>query len=663
MTPVSEFYGSISGYVIFWVLFAIAFGFFLQRITFLVRLLHRGQLENCSDSFGRRLKDMFLEVFTQWCNLKTIARGDLSGIGHALMFWGFSLFLLSYVIFIGFAGGFGISALSGSTFEIVYSSILDIAAVLVMAAIVWAAIRRYIVKPERLEVSLEAGVILMLVTLLMLLHFSIEGFGYAAHGIPGSLPPIGVALASLLTNISQEALEVGYKVSWWLHYAVILGFMIYIPYSKHLHILVSPFNVLFRSVAPKGTLRLIEPEKTKTIGAAKIEDFTWKSLLDLYSCAVCGRCHANCPATMSGKPLDPREVILNLKEHLLEVGGELLKGKTSHRKSMIKDVVTEEEIWDCTTCYACQEVCPVSIEQMAKIVEMRRGLVEQGRVSPAVAAALESMRLLGNPWEKPQSSRLDWAEGRKVSLIQEKGEADVLYWVGCASAYDPRSRSISLAMLSLLDKAGVNYALLGTEEKCCGDTARRMGEEGLFQKLALANIETLRKYRFKKILTQCPHGYNTLKNEYPQLGGKFEVMHHSQFILELIRSGKLKLQGGQELKLTFHDPCYLGRYNGMYDPSRQILQSIPRATLAEMRLNRSKAMCCGAGGGQVWIQSAGGRRIEDMRFEQVQEVGADVVATACPYCAIMLDAVAQTKEPTGKIKVLDIAELVNKALS
>lgn len=669
MTPVSDIYWHISGYAIFWILFAIAFGLFAQRVYFLFRLLRLGRREERSQSLGRRIKTMLVEVFPQWCNLKTVTRQDLAGIGHSLLFWGFGLFLISYIIFIGLGGGFGLSSvLAGSTFETVYFSILDIAGLFVSAAIVWAAIRRYIIRPERLEASFEAGIILLLVITLMVLHFCIEGFGYAAYHISGSYPPIGAALANFLisTDVSESTLVAVYKGLWWLHYAIILGFLVYIPRSKHLHILASPFNVLFKSLAPKGALNLIDPEKAETIGASKIQDFTWKQLLDLYACAVCGRCHADCPATLSGKPLSPREVILNLKDHLLEVGPQLLKGETPSANpgtAMIKDVLTEEVIWNCTTCYACQEVCPVGIEHTVKLIDMRRNLVEHGRVSPSVAKALESVRLLGNPWEQPQSARLDWAEGRKVNLIQDREEVDVLYWVGCAGAYDPRSRDISLAVVSLLERAGVNYALLGTEERCCGDPARRMGEEGLFQILARSNIEVLKKYSFNRILTHCPHCYNMLKNEYPQLGAQFEVVHHSQFLLELIHSGKIKLQEGQELRLTFHDPCYLGRYNDIYAPPRQVLQAISKATMIEMRLNKTKAMCCGAGGGQIWIQSEKGRRIEDMRFEQVQEVDAQVVATACPYCTIMLDAVAQIKEPTGKIKVMDIAELVVRALA
>ena len=663
--PVSATYWNISGYLIFWVLFAIAFGLFAQRSYFLLRLLRLGQKEACSKSIGHRITAMLVEVLSQWCNLKTVTRKDLAGIGHALMFWGFSLFLIGYIIFIGFGGGFGLSSLlKTSTFEIVYSSILDITGLLVIIAIVWATIRRYILKPERLEASAEAGVILLLVFSLMVLHFCIEGFG-SAYGVRSSWPPVGAALASFLTDtgISKSTLAAAYKGAWWLHYIIILGFMVYIPYSKHLHILVSPFNVLFKSLASKGALKLIDPKEASTIGVSKVQDFTWKHLLDLYACAVCGRCQANCPAALSGKPLNPRQVILDLKEHLLKVGPELLGVKVEASSAnpdtpMIGGVIPEEVIWQCTSCYACQEVCPAGIKQMVKIIDMRRHLVEQGRVDSNAVKALESMRSLGSPWEQPQSSRLDWTEGRRVNLIQERGEVEVLYWVGCTSAYDPRAQDISRAVLSLLDKANISYAILGTEERCCGDPARRMGEEGLFQKIAYSNIEDLKKYRFERLLTHCPHCFNTFKNEYPQMGGQFEVVHHSQFLLELIRAKRIKLSEEQELRLTFHDPCYLGRCNDMYDPPRQVLQAISKIGITEIKLNKAKAICCGAGGGQMWIQAGKGRRIEDMRFEQAQELNVQVVATACPYCTIMLGEAGKIKGTAGKIKVADIAELL-----
>ncbi|HJX69707.1 MAG TPA: (Fe-S)-binding protein, partial [Dehalococcoidia bacterium] len=362
MSPVSASYWGIPGYAIFWVLFAIAAGLFAQRLYFLFRLMRLGKPENRFDRIGQRIKTTLVEVVPQWCNLKTVTRKDLAGVGHALLFWGFSLFLISYIIFIGLAGGFGISpAIERTTFEIVYSSILDIAGVMVTVALILAAIRRYVIRPQRLEPTAEAAIILILVFVLMVLNVSVVGFGYAAHEVHASWPPLGATLAAFLsgTGLSQGTLEAVFRGVWWLHYAVILGFMVYIPRSKHLHILASPVNVLFKPLGPKVVLEPIPLEETGTFGASKIQDFSWKDLLDLYACAVCGRCHTNCPAQLSGKSLSPRELILNLKEHLLEAGPGLLAGKAeasseSRAKTMIGDVVTEEEIWACTTCGACQ---------------------------------------------------------------------------------------------------------------------------------------------------------------------------------------------------------------------------------------------------------------------------------------------------------------------
>ena len=330
MSPVSATYWGIPGYVIFWVLFAIALGLFAQRAYFLFRLMRLGKPENRFDRIGQRIKTMLVEVVPQWCSLKTVTGKDLSGIGHALLFWGFSLFLISYIIFIGLAGGFGLSpVIEGTTFETVYSSILDIAALWVIIVIVWAAIRRYVVRPERLQISAEAAIILIVVFSLMVLHFCIEGFGFAGSGNTPDWPPVGAAFARFLsgTGISKSTLIGVYQGAWWLHYALILGFMVYIPRSKHLHVLASLVNAFFKPLGPKVVLEPIPLEGAETFGASKIQDFTWKDLLDLYACAVCGRCHVNCPAQLSGKTLSPREVIHNLKEHLLEAGPELLASK------------------------------------------------------------------------------------------------------------------------------------------------------------------------------------------------------------------------------------------------------------------------------------------------------------------------------------------------
>ena len=626
-----------------------------------------GQGENCFDSIGHRIKAMLVEVFPQWCNLRSITGKDLAGMGHALLFWGFALFFIGYIIFIGLGEGFGLSTvLEGSTFEIVYSSILDIAGLFVIAAVVWAAVRRYIVRPERLEINAEAGVILLLVFSLMVLHFFIEGFGYAAYRVQASWPPVGTALAGFLTDmgISESILVALYKTVWWLHYAVILGFMVYIPRSKHLHILVSPFNVFFRSLGPKGALKPIELEETETFGVAKIQDFTWKHLLDLYTCTVCGRCHANCPAQLSGKPLDPREVILNLKEHLLGIGPELLKGKAEVSSAnpgtaMIGEVVTEEVIWECTTCRACQEVCPVSIEQMVKIIDMRRNLVlEQAAIPETAEGALRSIEARGHPWRGTTATRTDWAEGLDIKILAEDSDIDILFWVGCTSALEERSMKVTQAVAKLLKVAGIKFGILGVEESCCGEPARRLGNEYLFQLQAQKNIELLKSYNVKRIVTGCPHCYNTIKNEYPQFGGEFEVFHHTEFIARLLREDGLRIIRGSSGVVTYHDACYLGRYNDIFEPPRQILINIPDITLVELERNRKQGFCCGGGGGRMWLEERIGRRINEVRTEQVIETEAQIVATACPYCLQMFEDGIKAKGAEESLKVMDIAELV-----
>ncbi|MBI4187321.1 MAG: (Fe-S)-binding protein [Chloroflexi bacterium] len=671
MSPVSATYWGVPGYAIFWVLFAVAFGFFSRRIYFLFRSTRLGKQENRSDRIGRRTKTMLAEVLTQWCNLKSVSRKDLAGIGHALLFWGFSLFLISYVIFIGLAGGFGLSPVIGGTaFEVAYFSILDIAAVLVSLSLVWAAIRRYVVRPQRLELSAEAAIILSIVFTLMALNVSIEGFGYAASKVHASWPPLGAALAGFLSGLSQGTLEATFRGLWWLHYIVILGFTVYIPYSKHLHILTSPLNVFFKSLKPKGALKPIDLEQAESFGVSKVQDYTWKDLLDLYSCTVCGRCHADCPAQLSGKALSPREVILNLKEHLLEVSPGLLAGKAEadsegHDKAMLGDVVTEEEIWDCTTCRACQEICPVSIEQMAKLIDMRRNLVmERASIPETGEGALKSLETRGHPWRGTTLSRTDWADGLGIKTLAEDSNTNVLLWVGCTEALEERSTKVAQAIAKILKLTGVSFGILGTEESCCGDPARRLGNEYLFQTQAQANIELLKNYGVKRIITGCPHCYNTLKNEYPQFGGEFEVIHHTQFIAGQLQEGKLKLAGGPSQKVTYHDACYLGRYNDIFTPPRQILHSLPGIDLVEMERNRKRSFCCGGGGGHLWLEEQRkGQRINEMRTEQAMAVGAGVIATACPYCLQMFEDGIKAKAAEGSLKVMDIAELIEGAAS
>ena len=682
MSPVSATYWGIPGYAIFWVLFAIASGLFAQRLYFLIRLMRLGKQENRFDRIRERIKTMLVEVVPQWCTLKTVTRKDLAGIGHALLFWGFSLFLISYIIFIGLAGGFGLSpVIEHTTFEIVYSSILDIAGVLIIVVLIWAAIRRYVVRPERLEASAEAGIIMILVFSLMSLHFCIEGFGFAGSGVTTDWPPVGAAFAGFLsgTGISESTLIGVYQGLWWLHYALILGFMVYIPRSKHLHILASLVNVLFKPLGPKVVLEPIPLEEQETFGVSKIQDFTWKDLLDLYACAVCGRCHVNCPAQLSGKSLSPREVIHNLKEHLLEAGPGLLAGKAeassesqaetqakTPAKTMIGDVVTEEEIWACTTCGACQEVCPVNIEHIRKIIDLRRNLVlTQSKMPESAQLMLRNMQSRGHPWAGVQSMRLrgDWTSGLELKILAEGDNANTLFWVGCTGALVERNVKATLSMTRVLKAAGVDFAVLGDAETCCGDPARRAGYEFQFQIMAEQNIEIFKSHNIKEIITTCPHCYNTIKHEYPRYGGDFKVVHYTQLIADLIRQGRLKLTNELNSTLTYHDPCYLGRYNSVYLEPRRILQAIPKAKLEEMERSRETGFCCGGGGGLMWIEEQPGTtKINQMRLEDVLKTGAETVVTACPYCLQMFEDSIEHKDMKDSLKARDLVELVEAAM-
>jgi len=680
MSPVSATYWGIPGYAIFWVLFIIAFGLFVQRVYVLLRLMSLGKQENRFGRIGLRIKNMLFEVIPQWCSLRSVTRKDLAGLGHALMFWGFGFFLISYIVFIGLAEGFGLHAvLMGTTFETVYASILDIAGVFVIIAIVWAAIRRYVIRPERLEINVEAGVIMIMVFSLMALHFCIEGFGIAGSGESAAWPPLGAAFARFLsgTDISQSTLTAVSHGAWWLHYALILGFLVYIPRSKHLHVLAAGPNIFFKPIGPNVVLEPIpleaieDPEGTEAFGVSKIQDFTWKDLLDLYACAVCGRCHVNCPAQVSGKSLSPKEVIHNLKEHLLEAGPGLLAGDTGEsakgqNKTLIGDVVTEDEIWACTTCGACQEVCPVGIEHIRKIIELRQNLVmAQSKMPESAQLMLRNMQSRGHPWSGAQSLRLrgDWTQDLELNILSPGDSAHTLFWVGCTGALIDRNVNATLSLTRVLKAAGVDFAVLGEAETCCGDPARRAGYDFQFQILAEENIELLKSYNIKKIITSCPHCYNTMKNEYPLYGGDFKVVHYTELIANLVSQGTLKLTKELDAIVTYHDPCYLSRYNEVYLEPRRIFQDIPKAQLREMERSKKTTFCCGGGGGHLWIEEQPGTtKINHIRIEEVIETGADTVVTSCPYCLQMLEEGIEHKGIKDSLQAKDLIEVVEATM-
>jgi Fe-S oxidoreductase len=685
MSPLAENYLGIPGYVIFWILFALALGLFIQRVYLLIRLLRLGKPENRFDRLLFRFTSMVAITFTQWCGIRSINQKDPAGIGHAFMFWGLILFLAGYVIFIGLGAGLGLFPVyNGNTFEITFFSILDIAALLVIAAMVWVIVKRYIIKPERLSRKESAAekviqpLLIAVIIGLMALHFCIEGFGYAAVGISGPWPPVGVALANSLagSDISGDTLATVFRGLWWLNYIVLLAAMVYAPRSKHLHPLFSFSNIFFRNLAPKGSLRPIDLQKPETYKISQVKDFTWKELLDCYACTWCGLCHTVCPAQLSGKTLSPRELVLDLKEHLLEDGPGLLKDKetTSDNKveaipgDAVKDtgneivdkVIGEDAIWACTTCLACQEVCPSGNEQMVKIIDLRRHL-QLGAMTETAREPLKNLRVRGHPWRGSMYARTDWAEGMDIKIIEEDSDVDVLFWAGCTGALEDRSLKVTQATAKLMKQAGVNFGILGEEEMCCGDPARRLGAEHLFQMEAMNNIQLFSSYNIRKIVTTCPHCFNILKNEYPRLGGQFEVIHHSQFIADLLKENMLKINRTTEAVVTYHDSCYLVRYNDIYMPPRQILQSIPGAILTEMEQNRKNCFCCGGGGGRMWLEEDTGQRISEIRLGHAIATRARLIATACPFCLQMFEDATKAKDAEESLKIRDIAELVLEA--
>jgi Fe-S oxidoreductase len=426
----------------------------------------------------------------------------------------------------------------------------------------------------------------------------------------------------------------------------------------------------------------IDMEKAESFGASKIQDFTWKDLLDLDACTRCGRCQDNCPAHLSGKPLSPKKLLQDLKGEWLEKAPALLAaGKKSEKiaetdsvqpdggsaetpagepRPLIGGVIETEAIWNCTTCFACQEVCPVAAEPMLKAVEMRRNLVLEQAVIPETAeGALRSIEDRGHPWRGTLLTRTAWMDGLGIQTLAENADVEVLYWVGCSEALEDRSLKVAQATGRLLKLAGVKFGVLGDEESCCGDPARRLGNEYLYQMQSQKNIETLNNYKVKKIVTGCPHCYNTLKNEYPQFGGNFEVVHHSEFLLQLLKEGKLKITKGPRSTVTYHDPCYLGRYNSIFDTPRQILGYIPDIELVEMERNRERSFCCGAGGGHMWLEEQKvGERINVMRTDQALKTRAGMVATACPYCLQMFQDGIKTRTVEDSLKVMDISEIL-----
>jgi len=592
------------------------------------------------------------------------------GVMHFLIFWGTALFFLGKIIRL-FSYPVGLTNPPQDVF--LYASLAsEIGAILIIVGGCIAVYRRYIVKPSRLDTNREDTLVFGWVFLILLTGFMTKGYRIAVSDVGSPTDwamwsPVGYLLSyafpTFMTSASNEILVWHRALIHTLPAFVLLAYVL-VGRSRLQHALLSPINIFFRSLKPKGALVPVDLEEAETFGVAKIEDFTWKQLLDLDACTRCGRCQDNCPAFLTNKPLSPKQVIVDLKAHLYEVYPVPIVTKPHEpRRDMIADVITPDVIWACTTCGACQEACPVFIEHINKIIDMRRNLVlEQAEMPETAEVALRCIEERGHTCKGTTYSRTDWCDGLDVKLISDDQDVDVLYWVGCAAALEDRNVKVSAAVARVLKAAGVNFAILGDEESCCGEPARRMGNEYLFQMQALKNIEILKGYGVKKIVTSCPHCYNTLKNEYPQFEGEFEVVHHSQLIAQLTKQGKLTPKNALAKKITYQDPCYLGRHNDIYDSPRQVLSSIPQARLVEMERHGSRSFCCGGGGGHMWIEESQGARINEVRTEHALETKSEILATACPYCLQMFEDGIKSKEASEYFKAMDIAELMDESL-
>ena len=650
--------------------------------------------------FGARIRDTLVYAFGQ----KKMPYYRVAGIAHMLIFAGFMVLLLRSVVLWGrgFDPSFDLFGLlgAGTLLGDAYSLIKDIFALLVLlgsSVFVWLRVVR---RSPRMTLGWEGLMILGIIMTMMLADFLYDGAsmvlesrsqGHALHF--RTFEPAGSALAFLLQGVESETmLQLLQHVGFWWHSAFVLIFLNILPYSKHFHIITAIPNVFTRDRNPAGQLPNIEDlegkvEREEAIGISKLQDLTWKHILDLYTCTECGRCSDNCPAFITDKKLSPKHLTLALRDHLYDTEyaffgeGRGQKGITpgeeldTHPRApaggyfrspkpeeLVPNIVHPDVIWACTSCRACEEQCPVMISYVDKIVGMRRHEVLMKNEFPAeLSKPFNGMETNGNPWNLSSMDRGNWSDGLEVPFLTDHSDAAVLYWVGCAASYDDRAKRIARSVAQLLKHAGVDFAILGSEENCTGDPARRAGNEYLFQMLAQQNVETLNKYGVDKktIVTACPHCFNTLAREYPDFGGKYEVVHHTDFLMGLIARGKIVPRNPVRGRVVYHDSCYLGRYNDVYESPRQVLESIPGVELVEVpEWNRRKGLCCGAGGSQMWMEEQNQNRVNRKRTLQILQTAPTTVASACPFCMTMLTDGLKAEEKEDEIAQLDIAEIL-----
>ncbi|WP_163114087.1 heterodisulfide reductase-related iron-sulfur binding cluster [Bacillus velezensis] len=679
-------------------LFAAVTAYAVYLFVYLIRTriayIKLGQREEFDKRLKERLQKIWVNVFGQ----KKLLKDKKSGIIHVLFFYGFILVQFGAIDFI-LKGLLPDRHLPFGPLYPAFTFFQEIVTFLILVAVVWAFYRRYIEKLVRLKRGFKAGLVLLFIGGLMVTVLLGNAMNLLWHDHSLSwTEPIASSIAIVLGGLSAPAAAAVFYVSWWLHLLFLLSFLVYVPQSKHAHLIAGPANVFLSRLDSKGKLEKIDftDETKESYGVGKIEDFRRSQLVDLYACVECGRCTNMCPASGTGKMLSPMDLILKLRDHLTEKGAAVTSkspwvpapvfqhtkanqlaaassgggsreaaAAIDYNPSLIGEVITEEEIWACTTCRNCEDQCPVMNEHVDKIIDLRRYLVlTEGKMDSDAQRAMTSIERQGNPWGLNRKERENWREqaDTEIPTVKEMKkqdkEFDYLFWVGSMGSYDNRSQKIAVSFAKLLNEAGVSFAILGNKEKNSGDTPRRLGNEFLFQELAEHNIGEFEKHGIKKIVTIDPHAYNMFKNEYPDFGFRAEVYHHTELLAELVSQGKLKPLHPVNETITFHDSCYLGRYNEVYEPPRAILKAIPGVQLKEMERSRENGMCCGAGGGLMWMEEETGARINTARTEQALSVSPTVISSGCPYCLTMLGDGTKAKEAEDAIGTYDVSELL-----
>ena len=647
-------------------LIVLALGIFGMTMSSRIQILRRLAAEDRFEDAGERLKRLLRFGLGQ----KRLVDPEefKPGLAHVLIFAAFMVLALRTITLFGMAFGgwdFHLPLLgANSATGRVYLLLKDLVVFGALIGVGYFLYLRLVVKPERMTYSGEAIFILAMIAGLMITeilfdsaHILIFEEGKTSWYTPAGA--VGLAFYRAL-GISPETAWVVGRVAWWTHLVQVLVFLNFLPLGKHFHVITGLPNVYFQRLEPQYRPSKMDLENSETFGVQKADELTWKMALDVFSCTECGRCQTHCPTYVTGKPLAHKALNMAIKQHLLEQVDVLAKGP-EHREELpdlVPTVIEPETIWACTTCGWCETACPVFIENLPRIVEMRRHQVLVRSEFPQEATRVfRGMETQGNPWGLGASSRADWAEGHDVPTVDQNPEFEYLWFVGCAGAYDERQKKVSQALARVLNAAGVNYAILGKKETCTGDSARRMGNEYLFQILAQQNIETFKEYNVKKIFTQCPHCFNALKNEYPQFGGNYEVLHHTQLIETLLKDKRIQLDEAFQELVTYHDACYLGRHNQEYEAPRKALQSVPGLQLVEMGRNRRQSFCCGAGGGRMWMEETIGTRINQNRVQEAVATGAKTIAANCPFCITMLRDGLNELGVEG-VEVKDVAEIV-----